>query len=773
MICNPYAIFKNFIANECFNDYFHYWVINDFEKNKFVMEAYKQYPNIKFVLHNSKTYLKLLATAKFLINNTSFPSFFSKKEGQIFINTWHSTTVKKLGFDVPNGIFSVNNMLRNFLMSDILIAENYFMKKVFLDSFKLNNLFTGKILTIGQLRNELLFTEKKGIVGKLRKNNIAIENHKKIVLFAPTWRGSNYCKTNFSIQNIENEINNIRDRINLNEFLLLFKPHQTLYKSLIKIKTDIPFEYIPSTIDTNELLSITDILITDYSSICFDFIPRKKPIIFYIPDLNEYQEYRGLEIPLEKLPGPIETDIEKIGPLVCDANEWFPNYRVLYEETQKWLLRNEIKEYGGKTASDIIIDYIVKSPAKTRASDSIQDSNKRKLLFYAMDFRMNGVTVSFLSLLKKIDYSKFDVSLVLPKVRSSTQKQLVSKINKNVRVFYRKDTFSATIIESVRYNVSMYLGIDGGLKKIIPEALFRREFIRCFGNAEFDYVIDFSGYGSFFPLLFLYSGNTKKYIWQHNDLKKDQNKAISTKWVTNKIRELRLKSVFSLYPYFDKIVSCSSYIMEVNRKNLSRKETYNKFTYATNTVDVERILEGTSLPLSDDLQVLIDLHPIKFVTVGRLAEEKNHKNLITAFKNIVSEKPEACLFIIGEGVEKERIENQIIELELSNNIILLGVLENPFNFIQQCDCFILASKYEGQGLVLVEARTLHLPIITTNFDAVYESIDPARQKVVTPDVEGLVEGMRSYIEGKVEKDYLFDVEAYNNKNYLEFEKLFL
>lgn len=101
-----------------------------------------------------------------------------------------------------------------------------------------------------------------------------------------------------TIINFKREIGRYIDTDNI-RFIL--KPHQVVYKELVKSGM-FSNSLIPAFIDTNELLSITDILISDYSSIFFDFLASDKPVLFYIPDLEEYKNYRGLYWNLTSFP---------------------------------------------------------------------------------------------------------------------------------------------------------------------------------------------------------------------------------------------------------------------------------------------------------------------------------------------------------------------------------------------------------------------------------------------------------------------------------------
>ncbi|MFX1363463.1 MAG: glycosyltransferase [Promethearchaeota archaeon] len=105
---------------------------------------------------------------------------------------------------------------------------------------------------------------------------------------------------------------------------------------------------------------------------------------------------------------------------------------------------------------------------------------------------------------------------------------------------------------------------------------------------------------------------------------------------------------------------------------------------------------------------------IKFITIGRLHELKRHRDLIIAFSRVKSEIINAKLFIIGDGSLRKELEELIKQKDLENDIILLGLVENPYSYLSKSDIFVLSSKYEVFPMVLLEALACGLPIISTN-----------------------------------------------------------
>ena len=118
MLCNPYAIFLQLKDDPKYSKFTHVWVLDNLDNHQILLDEYKGNNRVKFIQYQSRAYLKYLCKAKYLINNVTFPSFFTKREGQIYINTWHGIPLKFIGYDIPNGNAGVSNIIRNFIQTD-------------------------------------------------------------------------------------------------------------------------------------------------------------------------------------------------------------------------------------------------------------------------------------------------------------------------------------------------------------------------------------------------------------------------------------------------------------------------------------------------------------------------------------------------------------------------------------------------------------------------------------------------------------------------------
>ena len=173
MTDSPYAIFKYLLENDYEKKYIHIWSIDNKKKLRFYKQKYKKHKNIRFVLRMTNKYFYYLTTSKYLLNNSTFPNIFTVKDEQIYVNTWHGTPLKHMGFDIKDNPFGTSNVLRNFLSADYILSPNKFTTEILKNSFKLKDLFHGKILEDGYPRIDLTVNANKSkIINSLINLNL-------------------------------------------------------------------------------------------------------------------------------------------------------------------------------------------------------------------------------------------------------------------------------------------------------------------------------------------------------------------------------------------------------------------------------------------------------------------------------------------------------------------------------------------------------------------------------------------------------------------------
>ena len=158
MLDSPLSIFRHLRQDPEFADLTHVWVIADPKVYAQSMGEYDEDPRVSFVVYKSKEYYDRLSTAKYLINNTSFPREFAKRPGQVYLNTWHGIPLKRMGYDLPDGAVGARNILRNLVSADYLVSANSFMTDVmYKQAFKLDGIYQGTVVQAGYPRIDAQF----------------------------------------------------------------------------------------------------------------------------------------------------------------------------------------------------------------------------------------------------------------------------------------------------------------------------------------------------------------------------------------------------------------------------------------------------------------------------------------------------------------------------------------------------------------------------------------------------------------------------------------
>jgi len=157
-----------------------------------------------------------------------------------------------------------------------------------------------------------------------------------------------------------------------------------------------------------------------------------------------------------------------------------------------------------------------------------------------------------------------------------------------------------------------------------------------------------------------------------------------------------------------------------------------------------------------------DKNDFNFVNMGRLSPEKGQDNLIRAFAGFHGKHKNSKLYILGQGPLKEDLQAIIDELDLNHSIHLLGQLENPFSFMEKCDCFVLSSHYEGQPMVLLEAMTLGMKIMATDIVANRTVLENGKYGLLVENsIDGLEKGLSTMVSNDNPKLAKFDYTQYN------------
>jgi CDP-glycerol glycerophosphotransferase len=258
----------------------------------------------------SRAYLATLGRAGYVVTNNTMPGYFRKKRGTTYLQTWHGTPLKRIAFDIPADSAVTDpkymrNLRRDIDAWDHLISPNPFSTDVFRRAFR----FGGDILETGYPRNDLLSAPDRDSVRERVRAALGIEPGTRAVLYAPTWRDDE----SFSL---ELDIATLLDRLGDGHAVLL-RAHQ-LVAATVAADPRPGLLDVSTYPDNRGLYLAADVLITDYSSVMFDFAVTGKPILLFTYDLERYRDdLRGFYFDFEReAPGPLlATSAEVIDAL--------------------------------------------------------------------------------------------------------------------------------------------------------------------------------------------------------------------------------------------------------------------------------------------------------------------------------------------------------------------------------------------------------------------------------------------------------------------------
>lgn len=328
------------------------WVFKDPDKHD-IKEGIK-------VKYGSKNYYKYYERAKYWISNSRVNDAIIKRKKQIYIQCWHGTPLKRLGYDIKKTDNAMNTLkdIRKKYSADskrynYMISPSSYCTNIFKSAFHLKD--NVNIIETGYPRNDSLFKYKNIEIKKIKKK-FKIPTSKKVILYAPTWRDNQHTSGVGYTYTLGIDLDVLKKYLS-QDYVILFRTHYF-------VNNVIGFEKYKNFIidvskyeDINDLYIISDILITDYSSVMFDFANLKKPIIYYMYDYDEYKNnIRDFYFDLNELPGPIikKENTKKLCEIIQKYN--FDKYKVKYIKFNKKFNYLDSESSSKKVVKECILD---------------------------------------------------------------------------------------------------------------------------------------------------------------------------------------------------------------------------------------------------------------------------------------------------------------------------------------------------------------------------------------------------------------------------------
>jgi CDP-glycerol glycerophosphotransferase len=341
--CNPRAIFEELRRShpelECA------WVTAD---GQFSVQD-----GTHVILAHSREHFEALARARYVIANDNMPRWFRKREGQLCLQTWHGTPLKRIGLDIgrpqfPSGLIYRDLLRESVANWDVLLSPNRFSTTIFRGAFG----FGGEILESGYPRNDALHRPDREERAAAIRRQLGLPAHKRIILYAPTWRddaarpsGGDY---RFDLQL---DVSAMAEALG-DDHVLLLRLHTNVRNSTPARITNDFVTGVTAYPDITDLLLISDVLITDYSSVMFDFAGTGRPMLFFTYDMASYRDQlRGFYLDFEaEAPGPLlATSAE-----VIEALRGIRDVELSYRDAYKAFADTYCALDDGKAASRVV-----------------------------------------------------------------------------------------------------------------------------------------------------------------------------------------------------------------------------------------------------------------------------------------------------------------------------------------------------------------------------------------------------------------------------------
>lgn len=737
--CNPLAICKELLEDQGFRGVV-LWAVRDATE---IPNWLKQDSRVKLVKRQSFLYWLALACANRLVNNVTFPLEFVRRTGQAYLNTWHGTPLKSLGRDIKTGTFEHGNSARNFVQASILIFPNEFTRQVQLDRYDMGSLITARAEVTGYPRNDILANGNTGRAKKVR-NQLGISAEEKILLYAPTWRGGQGAE-HFDVLKLISDLKQLGE----SGYRVLFRGHPHSLKFLEG--KELPAIVPPLAIDSNDLMLVADVLVTDYSSIGIDFLVTGRPTIWYCYDYQEYADERGLYLTPDEFPGAWVDNIDSLFQLLHTSD------LAQINSSNSAKAQFTVAEDG--QASSRVLDLLL--------SDSgivSKQGTERKSILFRHSFIPNGITSALLGVIANLNQEDWEVTVAFDR----------SKVMEDPRIADVLDSLPAHV-NRVPWGLSKAQDLDFeaaksqllSTYKICSEAqleILRRgwkiEAERIFGNKVFDAVVEYEGYSTVWTgILSAVKCKGKRFFYLHNDMGGE---------LTRRFPWLEASHSLAVRNGFE-VVNLNSPLAEKNTRILAKNAgcPLAGTHVQDNLIDLDGVAARAMGDRSIDFENWRDTSRKLVIIVARISIEKNQVFAIEALSR-VDETSRPQLAIIGGGPQLLQLKEKAASILEPSDIYFSGDIANPLPYYLAADMLFIPSLHEGQPMVLHEALALGLEATVLPIDGCVDFVKRYGGNILERDLDKVASYLSAFeYGGLINKSTIEDSISNYRKNVVQ------
>ncbi|WP_075876722.1 CDP-glycerol glycerophosphotransferase family protein [Merdibacter massiliensis] len=446
---------------------------------------------------NSNKYLRTLATAKYLFNDTSFPVYFTKREGQIYFNTWHGTPLKTLGKKTKEDFYNIGNLQKNFNAADYLLYPSVYMMNHMVEDYMLANISHNQIALTGYPRNSIFFNDDRR---RQIKEQLGLSNY-QIIAYMPTWRGTlNNQDNDEYVIDLQAKLRLISRKLLANQ-LFYINVHPYL-KDFVQIDGLENIKMFPKEFETYDFLNIADILITDYSSVFFDFACTSRPIILFAYDKEAYMRERGLYINFNALPFPMVETVDDLIEAINSKND--VQYDSFIEEYAK---------YDSANVCEKICNQIILGKNMDIELVNMPNNGNKNILSVVNDLSSYFLNEKFFSLTQRSDTKRYNYYLTYINANVYKHKYELLRLPSGYEYYGQLFKFASTTMgERVLLSVLLRFKFVYALFKRKINSIFTDECKRIFNDITFDVTL-LIGEKKFFRLLLFTQMKGKKILY--------------------------------------------------------------------------------------------------------------------------------------------------------------------------------------------------------------------------------------------------------------------
>lgn len=363
---------------------------------------------------------------------------------------------------------------------------------------------------------------------------------------------------------------------------------------------------------------------------------------------------------------------------------------------------------------------------------------KKQLLFVIDSLDVAGAEKSLVTLLGLLDFSKYDVDLLLFAHGNILEDLVPGQVN---------------TLEPLTYTTFSNLS----LKAAFIQSLTRLKFKMLLSRLKFSLTIRKQNYSN--PQKARIYWENASHVIEENqkvyDVAISYAQGVPTFYVGEKVKAKKKLAWVNV-----------SYRLE-EKDRLFQMTYYDQFDQIVAVSDsAKAVLTETFPSYADKITILYDINNPQFIanmaelgegyhdhftgtrilTIGRLAHQKGYDVALKACKHLKDEGFHFRWYVLGKGPLQAEIEQTITEMALEKHFILLGVKANPYPYIKQADLYVQTSRFEGFGLAIAEARMLNVPVVTSKFDAVYnQMVEGKNGLVVNRDAASVAAGIKKLV----------------------------